>query len=100
MNDNLQEFASTARLRAYAPYTNFLVEAALVSTSGRIFAGCNVENVSIRLTPCAERVCVGMALAQEERHFKTITIVADPKVPIVPLWGVPAGSGRVCASTS
>lgn len=99
MNDNLQEFASTARLRAYAPYTNFLVEAALVSTSGRIFAGCNVENVSLSLTLCAERVCVGMALAQEERHFKTITIVADSTVPIVPLWGVPAGSGQVCAST-
>ncbi|HEX7517086.1 MAG TPA: cytidine deaminase [Chthoniobacterales bacterium] len=84
MNYDLQEIAAAARLRAYAPYSNFLVGAALLSVSGRIFAGCNVENVSLGLTLCAERVCVGMAVAQEERHFKTITIVADSRVPIVP----------------
>ena len=84
MNDDLQEMAWAARLRAYAPYSNFLVGAALLSASGRVFAGCNVENVSLGLTLCAERVCVGIALAAEERHFKTITIVADSMVPIIP----------------
>jgi cytidine deaminase len=84
MSDDLQEIAAAARLRAYAPYSNFLVGAALLSASGRVFAGCNVENVSLGLTLCAERVCVGMALAGEERHFKTITIVADSRIPIVP----------------
>jgi cytidine deaminase len=84
MNDDLQEIASATRRWVYAPYSNFLVGAALLSASGRIFAGSNVENVSLGLTLCAERVCVGMAVAQEERHFKTITIVADSRVPIVP----------------
>ena len=98
MNYNLQEIASTARLRAYAPYSNFLVGAALLSTSGRIFAGCNVENVSLSVTLCAERVCVGMVFAQEERHFKTIHNSGRLESSNCPLWGVPAGSGRVGAS--
>jgi cytidine deaminase len=85
MNDGLQEIASATRLGAYTPYSTFLVGAALFSASGRIFAGCNVENVSLGLTLCAERVCVGIAVAQEERHFQTIAIVAaDSRVPIVP----------------
>ena len=84
MKDDLQGNSIGARLRAYSPHSNFLVRAALLSASGRIFAGCNAENVSLGLTLCAERVCVGMALAREERHFKTITIVADSRVPIVP----------------
>jgi cytidine deaminase len=86
MNYNLQEIASTARLRAYAPYSNFLVGAALLSTSGRIFAGCNVENVSLSVTLCAERVCVGMVFAQEERHFKTIHNSGRLESSNCPLW--------------
>jgi cytidine deaminase len=80
MNDDLQDIASSAQLRAYSPYSNFLVGAALLSASGRIFAGCNVENVSLGLTLWAERVCGGMAVAQEERHYK----MGDSRVPIVP----------------
>jgi cytidine deaminase len=75
MNDGLQEIASATRLGAYAPYATLLVGAALLSASVRIFARCNVENVSLGLTLCTERGCVGMAVAQEERHFKTIKIV-------------------------
>lgn len=84
MKNDLRESALQARLRAYAPYSKFLVGAALLSRSGTIFAGCNVENISLGLTMCAERVCVGKAVEQGERIFERITIVADSRVPIVP----------------
>jgi cytidine deaminase len=86
MNDDFQEIASATRLGAYTPYSTFLVGAALLSASGRIFAGCNVENVSVGLTLCAERGCAGRAVGQEERHFKTIKMVAADwrGFPIVP----------------
>jgi len=84
MYQQLLDAAKAARGRAYAPYTEFLVGAALLSTTGRVFAGCNIENVSIGLTICAERVCIGTALEQGERNFEAIAIVADSSVPIVP----------------
>jgi cytidine deaminase len=84
MKSDLREIASQARLRGYAPYSRFLVGAALLSTSGGVFAGCNVENISLGLTMCAERVCLGVAIAEGERTFESITIVADTEIPIVP----------------
>ena len=84
MKSDLREIASLARLRGYAPYSRFLVGAALRSTSGAVFSGCNVENISLGLTMCAERVCLGNAIAHGERTFEIITIVADSEVPIVP----------------
>jgi cytidine deaminase len=47
-------------------------------------SGCNVENISLGLTMCAERVCVGKAVEQGEREFAALTIVADTETPIVP----------------
>jgi cytidine deaminase len=84
MEYNLRDIASQARLRGYAPYSKFLVGAALLCASGRVFAGCNIENVSFGLTMCAERVCVGNAVKEAERDFQAIVIVADSQVPIVP----------------
>jgi len=84
MKSDLREIALQARSRGYAPYSGFLVGAALLSKSGLVFAGCNVENVSLALTMCAERVCVGKAIEQGERVFEAITIVADSAEPIVP----------------
>ena|SRR6202045_2036346 len=84
MNDSLRQIATQARVRAYAPYSKFLVGAALLSTSGRVFAGCNVENISFGLTMCAERVCVGNAVQEGEREFQSITIVSDSEDPVMP----------------
>jgi cytidine deaminase len=84
MEVDLQQIAVASRLRAYAPYSHFLVGAALLTDSGRVFAGCNIENRSFGLTLCAERVCVGMALEQGERSFKAIAVVSDSRVPLVP----------------
>lgn len=73
----LIEIAKDAQSRAYAPYSNFKVGAALVSKSGKIFTGCNVENSSYSLTCCAERVAVFKAVSEGETQFKSITIVGD-----------------------
>jgi cytidine deaminase len=84
MKSDLREMATQARLRAYAPYSKFLVGAALRLKSGLIISGCNVENISYGLTMCAERVCVGRAIDAGEPAFEALIIVADTKTPIVP----------------
>jgi cytidine deaminase len=80
----LRKIALQARERAYAPYSRFLVGAALLSKSGAIFSGCNVENISLGLTMCAERVCIGKAIEEGDRLFESLAIVADSDLPIVP----------------
>jgi cytidine deaminase len=84
MKNELREAAAQARLRAYAPYSRFLVGAALLTDSGVVLSGCNVENISFGLTMCAERVCVGRAIDQGEKGFRMLAIVADTDTPIVP----------------
>lgn len=84
MKSDLRDVAAQARLRAYAPYSSFLVGAALRLKSGLVVSGCNVENISFGLTMCAERVCVGRAIDQGERTFEALAIVADTETPIVP----------------
>ena len=76
--------AQTSRDHAYAPYSKFWVGAALVSSSEKIYQGCNVENLSFGLTMCAERVAVGAAVADGARDFRLLAIVADSNYPIVP----------------
>ena len=80
----LLEMASEARLRAYSPYSEFQVGAALRATSGEITTGCNVENISFGLTLCAERVAVGSAVVMGLRSFDVIAIVSDSEEPVVP----------------
>ena len=80
----LLEVAWEARERAHAPYSNFHVGAALLAADGRIFPGCNVENLSYGLTNCAERVAIGSAISAGARQFLAIAVVADTRVPISP----------------
>jgi cytidine deaminase len=82
--DSLVEVAWQAREAAYAPYSNFSVGAALLAADGRVFTGCNVENISYGLTNCAERVAVGAAVAAGAREFLAVAVVADTGVPISP----------------
>src|SRR5438105_3043304 len=76
-NATLISAAKQARENAHAPYSNFRVGAALRATSGRIFAGCNVENATYGLTICAERVAIFKAISEGERGFNAIAVVTD-----------------------
>lgn len=82
--DALVTAAWEARERAYAPYSQFFVGAALLAADGRVFVGCNVENISYGLTNCAERVAIGAAVAAGAREFTAVAVVADTGVPISP----------------
>jgi cytidine deaminase len=82
--DAMIDAAWQVRERAYAPYSKFLVGAALLAVDGRIFTGCNVENLSYGLTNCAERVALGAAVAAGAVRFLGVAVVADTAVPISP----------------
>lgn len=85
MNDNeLITKAIEVAGRAYAIYSNFHVGAVLVGADGRIFAGCNVENISYGLTICAERNAVFSAVASGCREFTKIVVATDTIEPASP----------------
>ena len=76
MNEKeLLEKALAAAKRAYSPYSNFCVGAALLTVGGEIYTGCNIENASYPATICAERCAISTAVAVGEREFRAIAIV-------------------------
>ncbi len=77
MNDyqKLIDAASAARQKAYVPYSQFAVGAALLGGDGIIYTGCNVENASYGLTCCAERTALFHAVSHGTRHFLALSIV-------------------------
>jgi cytidine deaminase len=75
--DPLIAAAKRARENAHAKFSNFKVGAALRTTSGKIYGGCNVENSTYGLTVCAERVAIFKAISEGERNFDAIAVVTD-----------------------
>jgi cytidine deaminase len=73
----LIQTATKARLQSVAPFSNFMVGAAVKTAAGKVYIGCNVESASYGLTVCAERVAIWKALSEGEREFTELAIVAD-----------------------
>ena len=84
MDKELLEAALAGRERAYAPYSKFLVGAAVRAESGKIYTGCNIENASYGLTVCAERNALFSAVGAGERKFTALCVVGDTEEPISP----------------
>jgi len=75
--EKLIEAANQARLRSVAPFSNFMVGAALRTKDGKIYTGCNVESANYGLTVCAERIAIWKALSEGERDFTDLAVVVD-----------------------
>lgn len=89
--DELVSIAMDARNLAYTPYSHFAVGAALLTSGGKIYSGCNIENASYTPTVCAERTAFFKAVSEGERNFKAIAIVGGPEgepVDLCPPCGV------------
>ena len=76
-DEELIELAKEARDRAHAPYSKFDVGAALITSDGKIYTGCNIENSTYSLTVCAERVAIFKAVSEGSREIVKIAVVAD-----------------------
>jgi cytidine deaminase len=76
-DDELIELAKSARQWAHAPYSNFSVGATLLSSDGRLFTGCNVENSTYGLSMCAERVAIFKAVSEGVHEIARIAVVTD-----------------------
>ena len=74
--------AQNAALSAYNPYSKFAVGCALLSKSGKIYCGCNIENASFSVTICAERVAASQAILQRDVHWDSIVVVSPERVTI------------------
>ena len=74
----LIKLAIEARQQAYAPYSKFLVGAAVLTKDGTVFTGCNVENTSYGLCICAERTAICKAVSEGHQEFEAIAVAATP----------------------
>lgn len=74
---SLIDLANEARRRAYVPYSNYPVGAALRTKSGRLYTGVNVENAAYPQTMCAERVAIFKAVSEGETEFEVIAVVTN-----------------------
>jgi len=82
--EDLAARAKEAMQGAYAPYSRFLVGAALEADDGRIFVGCNVENASYPVGMCAERTAIGHAVVFGARRFSRLVVASSGSGPVAP----------------
>jgi len=81
---DLVQAAILAREKAIAPHSGYKVGAGLETVGGRVFTGCNIENASLGLTVCAERVALWKALSEGERNFARLAVVSEGDEPATP----------------
>ena len=82
--EELIKAAKKARLKAYAPYSDWQVGAALKSKEGKIYSGCNIENAAYGLSMCAERVALFKAVSEGVTDFEALVLVSDREEPAAP----------------
>lgn len=80
----LEKAARGAATSSYSPYSKFPVGAAVLTASGRLFTGCNVENASYGLCNCAERTAIFSAVAAGERQLKAVAVYTPTAIPTSP----------------
>ena len=85
--DDLIAAAADVRMRAYAPYSKFLVGAAIRGADGALYQGCNVENVAYPEGTCAEAGAIAAMVAAGETRIVAIAVIADSPVPVSPCGG-------------
>lgn len=84
---SLLDAAREVREMAYAPYSNFKVGAAVRGASGRIYRGCNVENVAYPEGTCAEAGAIAAMVAAGETEITEVAVIADSPAPVPPCGG-------------
>lgn len=82
----LLKLAEEARLNAYVPYSKFRVGAALLTSDGKVYTGCNIESASFGATNCAERTAIFKAISEGESKFVKIAIASDNSDKNQPTW--------------
>ena len=75
--DNLLKLAIDAREKSYSPYSHYKVGAALLTTDGKIYTGCNIENAAYTPSNCAERTAIFKAVSEGERDFAAIAVATS-----------------------
>ena len=81
--EKLIQAAKDAMMRAYAPYSGFFVGAALLTKSGKVYTGCNIENAAFGPSCCAERVAIFKAVSEGEKEFAAIAVCGGERGQIV-----------------
>lgn len=86
VGERLLRSARKAMKNSYAPYSKFHVGAAVLTSAGDIFVGCNVENASYGMTNCAERTAIFSAVAEKgpKVEIQAVAVTSDPEVPCAP----------------
>ena len=82
--DVLIDTALEAREKAYVPYSNFKVGAAVLTEDGTVYGGCNIENASFGATNCAERTAIFKAVSDGHKSIKAVAVVGDPTTHTYP----------------
>lgn len=96
--EQLIQKALRAKEKAYAPYSNFHVGAAVLGKSGTIYTGCNIENAAYPVTNCAERTALFKAVSEGEKEFLALAVVSDSENYVSPCGMCRQALAEFCGS--
>lgn len=95
----LIEEAKKARGKAYVPYSNFPVGAALLTEDGKVYHGCNIENAAYSMCNCAERTALFKAFSEGDKKYTAMAVVADTERPVPPCGACRQVISELCPNT-